>query len=331
MLWHTIKSYLRLGRIHSAILTGFAPVCTAAAIGISLPLQHYLKLFLIGFIFHIYLFILNEVQDVEIDKTSTSLTKKPLVDGTISLKNAKLIVYSSVILLFVLTFVFFTDQSLILIPICAIALVLGGLYDVFGKRIPHADYFIAFMLFFVALYGGLSATNNPASFVYIVALLALFQMLINNITAGLKDVDHDYVKGGLSTPLRMGVGVKKDIFIVTTGFLSYILVLKIIHIILTITPFYLNLIPFKEWQILVVILLIVIAVIFLMRFLTMKIFNRNKIMRAIGFHEMFSFMVIPILLFEHIGVIAALLLIFLPIAWLGIFLEIIYGKLMPEI
>lgn len=331
MLLKKIRTYFKLARLHSAVLSGLAPVCTAAAVGVSLPLNHYLELFLIGFLFHIYLFVLNEVRDVEIDRTSNNLIRKPLVDGTISLRNAKLIVFSSAILIFILTFFFFLEQAPILIAICTIALVLGGLYDYLGKRFPHADYFISLMIFFVAIYGGFSVSNELSVFVFVIAFLALFQTLINNITAGLKDVDHDYFKGGLSTPLRLGVKVDKDRFIVSNVFIAYISVLKIIHISLTITPFLFSLMPFESWQFFLVIILIVIAVFFLAKFLTIEKFNREKIMRAIGFHEMFSFMVIPFLLLGYIGYEAAILLIFLPIIWLGVFLKLIYGRLMPEI
>jgi len=331
MLWTKIRAYFRLGRIHSAVLTGLAPVCTAAAIGRSLSLHHYLELFLLGFLFHIYLFTLNEVRDIDIDKASENFTMKPLINGSISLKNAKGIVFSSVALIFILTFVFFFEQALILIPISLVALALGGGYDYLGKRFPHADYFIALMLLFVALYGGFSVSTNLSFFVYVIALLALVQMLINNIIAGLKDVDHDYVTGGLSTPMRMGVRVEGERFLVSTGFIVYIALLKMAHISLTVLPFIARLMPFESWQFYIVLALIVIAVFFIVRVLTMKVFNREKIIRAIGFHEIFAFMVIPFLLLGYIGYEGAVVLIFLPVIWLGVFLVIMYGRLMPTI
>ena len=113
---------------------------------------------------------------------------KPLVNGSISLKNAKGIVFSSVVLIFVLTIVFFFGQALILIPIGLVALAFGGVYDNLGKRLPHADYFIALMFFFAALYGGFSVSTTFGLFVYVIALLAMVQMLINNIIATKKDI-----------------------------------------------------------------------------------------------------------------------------------------------
>lgn len=327
----TLKAYFRLGRIHSAVLTGLAPVVTAAATGISLSIFHYVELFLIGFLFHIFLFVYNELRDINIDKISKDLKDKPLVDGSITETNAKILVILSIALIFLFTIVFFFEQTFVLIPISIAALLFGGLYDTLGKRFPHADYFIAIMLLLVALYGGFSTSTNLNTFVYIIALLALTQMLINNIIAGLKDVDHDYLAGGLSTPLRMGVKVENKHFIVSKKFITYVVMLKIIHIALAVIPFIYCMMPFQVWQFYITIVIIIIAMCFMIRFLTMKTFDRKKIMRFIGFHEMFAFMVIPFLLFGFIGIGATLFLVFFPIIWLGVFLIIMYGKLMPAI
>lgn len=331
MYWTKIQTYLRLTRIHSAVLTALAPVCTAAAMGHTLPLSHYLELFLIGILFHVYLFVLNEVQDVSIDKQSKSLAGKPLVDGSITLKNAKIVVFSSVALIFILTFSFFFEQALILIAIGLVALVFGGLYDFLGKRFPHADYFIALMLFFVALYGGFSVSTDISLFAYVIAFLALFQMLINNIIAGLKDVDHDYLDGGLSTPLRLGVQIKGSQFFISKRFMAYVALLKTVHISLMFLPFMVGWMPYEDWQLYMVVLLVFVSVFFMVRFLTMKVFERKKLMRAIGLHEMFAFMAIPFLLLGFIGYVAMFILVVLPVVWLGVFLVIMYGKLMPAI
>jgi len=331
MRLNRIRDYLRLGRIHSAVLAGLAPVCATIVLGISLPLSHYLELFLIGFLFHVYLFILNEVQDVKIDKTSNDLKDKPLVDGSISIKSARAIVFSSAFIIILFSFVFFYDNALILIIISLIAFLLGWLYDSFGKKIPHADYSIALMLFFVALYGPFSVTNNIPNLAYIIAAIAFIQVLFQNIVAGLKDVDHDFMAGGLSTPLRLGVRVEKERFIVSKRFIAYIFTLKTIHVSLILLPFVYNFIEYEPWQLFVVLLLIFFTVVFMARFLFIKMFQREKIMRAIGFHEMFIFMTIPIILYGFIGYVATLFLLVLPVLWLGVFLVIMYGRLMPEI
>jgi len=331
MLWKTIRSYLKLIRFHSAVLTGLGPACVAASTGIDLTIFHYIELFIIGLLFHTYLFVLNEVKDVEIDKKSKDLSRKPLLDGSIKIKNAHLVVISSVVLVLIFTFILFYDQIYILFVVSIAALLFGGLYDTYGKKLPHADYFVALAAFFIALYGGFSVTTSLGLFPFIIALLALVQAVINNIIAGLKDVDHDFINGWLSTPLRMKVKVEGGFFLVSKRFIAYIAMLKIVHISLTILPFTMNLIVYESWQFYIVLILIFIAVIFMVRFLTIKKFDREKIMRAIGFHEMFAFMVVPFILFGIIGSIATIFLVVFPVLWLGVFLIIMYGRLMPTI
>ena len=100
---------------------------------------------------------------------------------------------------------------------------------------------------------------------------------------------------------------------------------------MAILPFALNLIEYENWQLYLVIILIFIAVIFMIRFLTIKKFEREKIIRAIGFHEMFAFMVVPFMLYTFIGPLATIFLLVFPVLWLGVFLIILYGRLMPGI
>ena len=331
MVWKKLKIYLRLGRVHSSVLTALAPVVAAAATNFSLSIYHYLELYLIGFLSHIIFFVYNEICDIKIDKTSEKLKGKPLVDGSINLRSAKSIVISSIVLIFLLTIAFFKEKSIILVPIVILAFVFGVLYDHFGKRFFHADYLVASGYFFLTVYGGFSVTQNPSLLVYLIGSIAFMQMLFQNIVAGLKDVDHDYLAGGISTPIRLGVKIKKERLLLTKKFLIYIIILKIIYLYLLVSPFVYNMVPYESWQLLVSIILIVLTIFFMIRFLSNKQFDRAKIMRAIGFHEMFTFMVIPFILFGYIGIIGLLILVFLPVVWLGVFLILLYGRLMPLI
>ena len=331
MSWDTIRTYLRLGRIHSSVLTGITPCVAAAATGATLSIYHYLELFIIGIIFHIFLFVYNELRDIPIDKTSDKLKGKPLVDGSVTVGSAKKMVILSIVLISILTIVFFRERAITLMPILLLTILFGGLYDILGKRFLHADYFIATSIFLLAIYGGFSATQNLSVLVYIICALAFIQMLTQNIVAGLKDADHDHLAGGISTPLRMGVKIKGKNIHITKRFIAYITILKIIHVILILTPFIYQMISFETWQIIIVLVLIVLTIFFMVQVLTTKIFKREKIMRAIGFHEMFAFMVIPFILFSYIGIAGLLILVFFPVVWLGIFLILLYGTLMPVI
>lgn len=324
-------AYLRLTRIHSSVLTGLAPVCTALAMQEPLPLIHYLALFTIGILFHIYLFVCNEICDIPIDKDSKHLKKKPLVEETLSKIEAKRVVLISIIGIILGTIMVFPEQAIYLLPITLTALLFGGLYDRYGKSIPHADYFIAFMIFFVALYGAYTVNNTPTTLSLSIAFLAFIQLLINNILAGIKDIDHDYLQGGKSTPLRLGIHIKDHILHVSKIFIFYILSLKTIQIIGIFLPFFSILIVFENWQLLFVSIVGVITVLLMIRLILLSSFKREYIIRLIGFHEMVIFMAIPVILFSYIGIIGMIVLLVLPVIWLGIFLKLMYGRLMPNI
>jgi hypothetical protein len=90
-------------------------------------------------------------------------------------------------------------------------------------------------------------------------------------------------------------------------------------------------ISFETWQVFITLILTALTIFFMAQVLTIKIFKREKIMRVIGFHEMFAFMVVPFILFSYIGIVGLLILVFFPVVWLGIFLILQYGKLMPVI
>jgi len=331
MIWNKVILFLKLGRIHSSVLTGLTPCVAAAATGVTLSIYHYLELFIIGIIFHFFLFVYNELRDLAIDKASDKLKGKPLVDGSIKVGSAKTVVVLSIVLTLILTIVFFRERAIILLPVILLMLLFGGLYDILGKRFPHADFFIAASVFLLAVYGVFSVTSDLSILVYVICALAFIQMLAQNIVAGLKDVDHDHVAGGISTPLRMGVKIKGKDILIPKNFLAYITILKIIHIALIFAPFTYKMMPFETWQIIIVFMLVLLTIFFMSQVIIIKKFKREKIMRAIGFHEMFAFMLVPFIIFSYIGVVGLLILVFLPVVWLGVFLILLYGKLMPVI
>ena len=324
-------SYLRLTRIHSAVLTGLAPVCTAVAMMEPLPLVHYFALFIIGLFFHIYLFVCNEICDIRIDKELASLKQKPLVEKTVSLTDAKKIVLVSIIGVFLGAILLFPDKIIFLFPISIGALVFGGLYDRYGKYIPHADYFIASMMFFVALFGAYSVNSSPTIFAFVIAFLAFIQLLINNIIAGVKDVGHDFIQGGKSTVLRLGVRINENRLRFSKKIFVYIICLKAVQLLGIFIPFAYSVFMFQGWQLIFAGVLSAITIVFLIQLLRASSFKREYIMRIIGFHEMIIFMVIPVMLYSYIGIVGMVFLLIFPVVWLGFFLMVLYRRLMPTI
>jgi len=82
-----ITEYLKLARSFNAVLTGVSPIMGA------LSMEFYevptlILLFFVGFFGHTFGFVYNDIVDYKIDKSSKGIRDRPLVSGTISLRNA---------------------------------------------------------------------------------------------------------------------------------------------------------------------------------------------------------------------------------------------------
>jgi hypothetical protein len=206
-----------------------------------------------------------------------------------------------------------------------------GAYDLVSKKFVGSDVLLSLWPFFLVMFGGSIITLDLDPIVYVIAGLAFMQLFIQNIMAGLKDIDHDKKGGGVSTSLRFGVKIKSMLMKIPTGFLVYIIGLKIIYISLIFLPFIMDWIETNTFQI-----ILIIQPVFLTCFLTYLIcrtqrFDRKKIIRYIGGHEILAYIIIPLMLIYVIGIWFTLALIILPIIWLRLFLQLMYGGDMPEI
>lgn len=334
-----VREYARLGRLHSSVLSGLAPAIGAMVMGLE-ELLLLILLFTIGVMTHIFGFVANEYIDLELDKHSKALKNKPLVKGTITKKGALYYLSSAIVIAYVLTFIFIylnsNDFGLIeiLVPILLLSLswVSIGLYDLVSKKIIGSDILLALWPFFLVLFGGSIISLELTPLLCIVAGLAFMQLLIQNIMAGLKDLEHDQKGGGISTPIRFGVKLTKNTLVVSKGFQAYIIGLKIIYIGLIFIPVRIDWVQWGPFQI-----VLIFQPIFITSYLTYLIcrshpfFNRQGIIRLIGAHEILAYSIIPLLIMYEIGLWPTLILLILPIIWLAIFLRWMYGGLMPEI
>ena len=99
----TIGEYLKVARLHSAVLTGVTPVLGAIVTGCYEPIV-LVTLYIIGVCTHIFGFTLNEYLDVDIDSRSEELKNKPLVKGTISKEGALAFAFGAIIFGYILIF-----------------------------------------------------------------------------------------------------------------------------------------------------------------------------------------------------------------------------------
>jgi 4-hydroxybenzoate polyprenyltransferase len=227
----TIGEYLKVARIHSAVLTGMTPVLGAIVTNYYNPIV-LLILYLIGICTHIFGFTLNEYLDVDIDKKSKDLKNKPLVKGTISKQGALTFAFSAIIVGYLLIFILinsFCCPGFFAIIFYTLSWLAIGLYDLTSKKLRGTDIILALWIGLLGLFGGFAVSTSPDGRVFIIGALAFFQLWIQNVLAGLKDVQHDELGSGTTASLRMGVRIENNRLIVPLRFQAYVYFLKFMH------------------------------------------------------------------------------------------------------
>lgn len=322
---HTIgwklREYAKLIRSFNAGLTGIAPVLGALSMGVQDLLVLFI-LFIIGFLSHIYGFVLNDCIDIPIDKCSPELAERPLVSGTISLRAAATLAVSAMGVSWLFCIVFLT-------PVAFVALVIGDLfatvYNMVSKRAPGMDWLVAGAVFFLILTGACSCIhtiNELTLLAYIVATIGFLQvMFMNAINGGLKDIDHDSTANAKTLAVALGVKVDNNNRLrMVNSFRACGYGIAITHIACVFLPFVcvasFAAHTYFYYQISILALLAVATFAMATKLLTLKVFNRNKVRRIIGMHVIFMYALTPVMLYSAIPW-AALLAFFPPLWFIG--------------
>ncbi len=301
----SVREYLKLSRSFNAVLTGVSPVMGAIAMGQNNILTLFM-LFLIGFFGHTYGFVLNDIIDYNIDKTSKEISDRPLVSGTISIKKAWIYAIFSMIISFIIAFYLALTTS-IYYPIIVLALsaVFVTIYDLISKKIPGMDIILTTSIFFLILYGASTVVKdifNVTKLALIVCILGSIQVLfMNAIAAGMKDIENDYKRGARTLAIKMGVRIIDGKLKVPITFKSLAYGIQLVDIILVFLPFFivwnvtkLSILQYLQWGIIIIIGIILFVL--SSKLLNMKYFDRKKARGYIGSHYMINFTIVPIML-----------------------------------
>jgi len=325
--------YLKLFRLQTGATTALAPVIGYLVLGAQLNycfnFTEISLLFIIGILMHIFEFVLNEYVDVDVDKLSPDLAEKPLVKGTVSLPTALAVTIGALVLCYLLTIVFFLNLwTLIMLTL---AFEFGAIYDIHGKRFPGSDFTLALWIFFFCLFGASVVSNQYTGILYLVAGLGFFQILFNNaVEGGIKDADHDATAGAHTLAHVLGVHVQNGRLIIPNMFKFTTYAIKIGHISLVLVLIYFGIINISTtadyFHLLIIILLIIIIFYTMHKFLSVTVFNRDKLKRIFSIHEIATFYLAPVLLVQLLGLLPVLVILFLPLAWFIILNIILYGK-----
>ena len=274
--------------------------------------------FFLGFFSHAYGFVLNDIIDYNIDKHSKELKNRPLLSGTISIKQAWTFTITSLIIAYMIVIYFaFTTNKYEPILIYTIFVALATIYDLYSKKVPAMDVFVTTAIFFLIIYGATTVTGSItkiSSITWVIAAVGTIQVLyMQFITGGLKDAENDYKQEGRTLALFMGVKVKNKILTIPKSFKILAYSLQFIDVFLAFLPFLIFAEFQKTLQILKyfqLILLSIISITLLVlshNLLSMKKPNRSKARKLIGSHYVINYGLMSIILMTfnpYIGIIA---------------------------
>jgi 4-hydroxybenzoate polyprenyltransferase len=327
---NTIREYLSLLRIQTGAATAFAPLLGGLVMGQS-DVLHLAVLFFIGLFYHIFGFVLNEYVDADIDNKSIDLKMKPLVSGSITKNQALFTIIISILCGYALIVFFY--RSIYPISFFSVALLLGGLYDLYGKKIAGMDFVLAGGFFFICLVGSSTISTNFNVLIYLICLIYFFQILFNNaIEGGLKDVDYDGTRGAKTLAQFMAVNVNHGVLQITKSFAGFAYVLRIIFLGLLVflgSQPQLDIWSYKHgFQMIIIMFLAVISLGTLSRFLKSMKFDRSRLKKLFSLHEMTSFFMVILVLSPLFDLPITVFLLLLPTVWYLVSNMVLYGKLL---
>jgi len=300
-----LQEYLKLARSFNAVLTGMSAVMGAIALREYDIIMLFL-LFLVGFFGHTFGFVFNDIIDYNIDKSSKEISDRPLVSGTISMRNAWIFSFISMGIAFVIALYLAVSTahlySLVILAVSAFFIIL---YDLVSKKVLLTDFFVSLGIFFLVMYGAsitVASLSDITPLAWVVCTLAAIQVLFMQIIAGgMKDIENDYRHGARTMAIHMGVRVVEGKLTVSPSYKALSYSLQLIDLGVVFLPFFLGwtspIDPVYQYIQWVALLLVGILMLILShQLLTMERFERRKARMYIGSHYMINFTLVPIML-----------------------------------
>jgi len=325
-----LLEYAKLIRLPGLGGFSMAPIFGAISlidIGVYVDLKILILLLLLGIFKSIYGIVLNDYADIEVDRLSKESEKRPLVKGTISKKNALLISILSMIGILATAFIFFyrNQTPFYLGVLCIIlAIIMGTIYDLYGKRIIGSDFLVGGAEGLFVLVGAFLVSPNVtlSVFTWTTTILIFNQYLfMNAVMGGLKDADHDYLMNTKNIALSSGVKVYKnnEIFI-PMSFKVFALSIRFLSCFIVFIPFVFLGAKYELWQILLLMLLVIIVLYLSIKLVNIKTFEwKGKMVKFLGLQGVLWYSFVPIMLIPVVGLANAFILILFPLVWYGIF------------
>ena len=173
-----MKEYLKLIRVKHWLKNGLVFLPLFFSINL-FNTEYYLGAILAFIVFSFsasIVYVLNDISDVE--KLHPVKKKRPLAAGTISIKQAKIVIAVLVLLSAIMIYyVYKTTNNLLTIFIPIIYIVLNILYSKWLKHIPIIDVVILVSGFVLrVMYGGVSIDVEVSKYLYLMIIFGSFYL-----------------------------------------------------------------------------------------------------------------------------------------------------------
>ena len=330
------RGYIQLMRPYAAYLVPSMVILGAICNNEFDPFR-LLLLFIIGIFIHIVLMVQNDYFDIEIDKQSKYVSKRPLVTGVISAENALVLWIFFFLLSIGLTIIFF--PTILSLASLLFILLLTTLYNRYSKNIPGMEYVLGAAAFACGMFGALTVSDAVAPLVIVISFLALIKYVFNvGISANIKDLKYDRQFGLKTTPMLFGVKMDENDFYIPKKFILYAFCIKLAYISIALIPFMLGDVSFFVYGIPIPGILFALCSIGILytiyMILSTSVSQRDKMISYAGAHELLSYFLMPILLMafliENLNMFVFLLFIFGPPIWTVFSLKVFFEKEKPN-
>ena len=289
-------------------------------------------LFLMAAITNIGGQIHNDLVDFDIDKNSSDLKERPLVKGSFSKASAKIMVLVCLAVNVAIALLYFGGT--LAFGVLVASMFFGTLYNLYSKKIMGSDIFLSISFALFALYGamvvipGFSGFSDVGLLTWIIVGMSFVHVqIMNSFQGGLKDAKNDAQMNAKTLAVQLGVRVSKDDELyIPRSFALFNLVFVGLTVVFATIPFVVEAVELSLIQQALIVLLLVWMLSTGYRLLAMKKFDKSKIKHLIRNHELARFSLVPVLLFNVIGIFWVLFLVVEPLVWFIVFNFLLYGE-----
>lgn len=173
-----MKKYLKLMRIHHYIknILIFLPLIFSGYLLLPSYLFQVIKGFIVFCILTSIIYIINDIKDVDNDRNHSEKCKRPLASGAISILNAKILLCTLVIIIFILSLTLNPVQCIAFIYLISYFLI-NLSYSMGLKNVPILDIAILVSGFLIrVLFGASLAGIEVSNWLYLTIMAISFYL-----------------------------------------------------------------------------------------------------------------------------------------------------------